>query len=191
MSKRERWNKATVVALAGDMADAEGLESLTLTKLALAMGVRTPSVFNHVESLAGLVRDLGLAALADLEARLSEALDLPGSPQESLGRMLGAYRTFVNAHPGRYAATLAIPTTLTRSDPDWAARDEAIVTKGLQLAARFGLEGSEALHALRGWRALAHGFSDLERRGGFGIPLDCDQSFLRAIVALTPVQRQG
>ena len=32
---------------------------------------------------------------------------------------------------------------------------------------------------------IAHGFATLERAGGFGMPLDCDESFLRLIHAYT------
>lgn len=178
-----------MVVLAGDLADADGLETLTLTKLAQTMGIRPPSLFNHVDSLAGLVREVALAALAELWDRLVAALAVPGSPQESLIRMLEAYRSYVKDHPGRYAATLAFPALEAKNDPEWAAMDSLVVEKCLELTARFGLEGAEAIHALRGWRALAHGFSDLERRGGFGIPLDCDESFRLAVAALAPPQR--
>jgi hypothetical protein len=43
------------------------------------------------------------------------------------------------------------------------------------------LEEDEAIHALRGLRSLVHGFATLEISGGFGIPLDLDESFSRLV----------
>lgn len=184
--KKIRWNRATVVAAAGDLADAEGLAAVTLTRLAQGLGIRPPSLFNHVESLADLVRYLALGALAELVDRLEGAVTAQETASGALEALMQAYRGYVRQHPGRYAATLALPVAQVQNDPEWRALDDRILAVGRGLAARFGLEGPAAIHALRGWRALAHGFSDLERQGGFGIPLDCDESFRLAVHALTP-----
>lgn len=186
VERKNRWNKASVVALAGDLADREGLETLTLTRLAEAMGVRPPSLFNHVDSLAGLVRDLALAATEALATDIEAAL-LPGNPGASLARFMDAYRRFVLEHPGRYATLLRIPRAQAFADPGLAAAEERILGAALEVASGFGLGGDDALHAVRSWRALAHGFSELERQGGFGLPLDLDDSYRRAVRALTPL----
>jgi len=47
--------------------------------------------------------------------------------------------------------------------------------------AGYGLEGDDALHATRGLRSLLHGFVSLETGGGFGLPLDLDESFRRLL----------
>jgi AcrR family transcriptional regulator len=186
MEKKPRWNKALVIEAAGRLADAEGLSAVTLTRLAETLGIRPPSLFNHVDSLGALVHELALSALDELSHAWDEALAVPAAPAEALVGVMAAYRDYVKAHPGRYAATLAVPAAQANEDPRWAEIGDRIVSSGLALAARFGLEGEEGVHALRGWRALAHGFSDLERQGGFGLPLDAEQSYLRAIASLTP-----
>lgn len=169
-----RWNKERVVALAGELADREGLGAVTLSRLADEMGVRPPSLFNHVPSLAGLLRELALAGTR----ALAERLEASG---ESLEGLMGAYRALVRAHPGLYAATLAIPRTQAFADPDLSEAEERIIGVCLRVAKGFGLEGPRAIHAVRAWRALAHGFSDLERLGGFGLPLDLDESYRLAV----------
>ncbi len=45
----------------------------------------------------------------------------------------------------------------------------------------YGLRGDEATHAIRGLRSLLHGFVSLEAAGGFGLPLDLDESFTRLV----------
>nr|MDQ2831507.1 WHG domain-containing protein [Chloroflexota bacterium] len=47
--------------------------------------------------------------------------------------------------------------------------------------APYGLRGAEETHAIRAWRSLVHGFVSLEMTGGFGLPLDLDESFRRLI----------
>lgn len=37
--------------------------------------------------------------------------------------------------------------------------------------------------AVRGLRSIAHGFATLELAGGFGLPFDPDESFLRLLQA--------
>ena len=55
---------------------------------------------------------------------------------------------------------------------------------GLAVMASLGLQGDDAIHAVRGLRSVVHGFATLEVAGGFGMPLDCDESFRRLIAAL-------
>ncbi len=53
----------------------------------------------------------------------------------------------------------------------------------LEVLASCGLRGDDVLHAARGLRAIAHGFATLETSGGFGLPVECDESFDRAVLA--------
>jgi hypothetical protein len=39
----------------------------------------------------------------------------------------------------------------------------------------------DRLHAVRGLRSLVHGFVSIEADGGFGLALDTDESFSRAV----------
>ncbi|MGB8644293.1 MAG: TetR-like C-terminal domain-containing protein [Anaerolineae bacterium] len=40
------------------------------------------------------------------------------------------------------------------------------------------------MHAVRALRSVVHGFATLEVAGGFGLPLDCDESFRRLVQML-------
>jgi hypothetical protein len=41
----------------------------------------------------------------------------------------------------------------------------------------YGLQGAEAIHALRGLRSLVHGFASLEASGALKHPVKRDESF--------------
>src|SRR5919109_5367880 len=66
MSHRVGLDQATVVEAAARLVDEEGLEQLTLGRLAERLGVRTPSLYNHVAGLSGLKHDLALYSLRHL-----------------------------------------------------------------------------------------------------------------------------
>ena len=60
MSHRVGLDQATVVEAAAKLVDEEGLDQLSLGRLAVHLGVRTPSLYNHVAGLPGLKHDLAL-----------------------------------------------------------------------------------------------------------------------------------
>jgi hypothetical protein len=61
---------AVMVQAAADLADAKGVEAPTLGELVAHLGVRMPSLYNHI---AGLRSDLALLGVRNLNVRLSRA----------------------------------------------------------------------------------------------------------------------
>lgn len=173
MPARAGLDAAAVVRAAAALADANGIEVPTLGELAAHLGVRTPSLYNHIAGLDGLRRDLTLLGVRDLNARLSRAA-IGKAGDAAIRAFADAYRAFAHAHPGLYAATQRAPGP--NDDELHAAADEAIATIVAVLAA-YGLEGDDAVHTVRALRSFLHGFVSLEMGGGFGLPLDLDESF--------------
>jgi hypothetical protein len=95
--------------------------------------------------------------------------------------MAQAHREFLKAHPGLAEATVAAPP---KKDRVWIEATERVVNTCLLILQAYGLGHDDALHALRGIRSAVHGFATLERNGGFGLPLDVDQSFEWMVAAL-------
>ena len=167
-----------MVAAAARLADAEGLEAVSLARLAAELGVRSPSLYNHIAGQEGLRRELALRGVRELGRRLGRAA-VGKAGDAALTALAHTYRDFARAHPGLYAASL-------RADPADAELGEAsaeVVDIVLAALAGYGLEGEAALHATRGLRSLLHGFVALEALGGFGLPLDLDESFARLVAA--------
>lgn len=174
MTRRAGITREQVVAVAAALADAHGLEQLTLAQVATQLGVRLPSLYNHVEGLTGLRRALTLLGLRHFGECISRAA-IGKAADEAVVAVAQAYRRFVNEHPGLYAATVQAPA------PDDQALEQAsraIIEVVLAVLAPYGLEQPAAIHAVRGLRSIVHGFATLEGAGGFGLPLDRDESFL-------------
>lgn len=51
MSPRAGLDRHTLVIRAADIADDEGIEAVTLAALAGKLGVRSPSLYNHINGL--------------------------------------------------------------------------------------------------------------------------------------------
>jgi AcrR family transcriptional regulator len=176
MSPRAGLDRAVVVQAAARLADANPGE-LSLARLAESLHVRTPSLYKHVDGLPALRRDLALLGLAELERRLTDAA-VGRSRDEAVRALAGAYRSFVHERPGLYVATIPAPVPGDTEHEAAAARVVAVVLRVLE---GYGLQGDDAVHAVRALRSCLHGFASLEAAGGFGLPLDLDESFRRLV----------
>jgi AcrR family transcriptional regulator len=190
VSPRAGLSREAVVEAAASLADEEGLEGVTLAKLASRLGVRTPSLYNHVAGLEGLRRELALLGTRELGRRLGRAA-VGKTTDEATFAMGKAYRDFVKERPGLYAATVRSYRISAPEDPELAAAEGEALEVVLAVLASYGLSGEESVHAARGLRSIAHGFATLEVAGGFGMPLDLDESFRRLLRAFTAGLRQG
>ena len=77
---------AVVLQTAVTIADSEGLESLTIAKVALRLGVKAPSLYNHVRSLDCVKDDLTTRALRSLLDRTRDAM-----AGVNINRLLGCH----------------------------------------------------------------------------------------------------
>lgn len=162
-----------VLQAAITIADSSGLESLTIAKLAASLGVKAPSLYNHIESLDRIKDGLTTQGLLMLLDRTRDAMaGVAGKDAlDALGR---SQRQFAKDHPGLWAAT-QLPVA-GWSDASQRAAD-AYLTLALAVLRGYGITGDAAIHAIRVIRSSLQGFIDLELGGGFGLPLDLDLSF--------------
>ena len=180
--RKLRLDTALVVQTAADLIEAEGLEELSLGRLAKQLNVQTPSLYNHVEGLPGLYRELALLSTRGLGERMGAAAIGKSGPAAVLA-VAEAYRAYVKDHYGLYLTGLRSSGQQAPIDVALQAAQERVVQIALAVIASFGLQGDDALHAVRGLRSIVHGFATLEVAGGFGLPLDCDESFRRLVTA--------
>jgi AcrR family transcriptional regulator len=174
MVKRRLLNKDRVLETAVELAERSGgVGELTLTSLAAALDVRVPSLYNHVDGLDGLHDDLALLAGRRMLADVREA-SFGKTGAQALRAMAYAYRDFARSNPAIYPLTTVAP------DPEQTEL-ASLAQEWLQLLlltmASLGVQGEEALHAIRAYRALLHGFVSLESGGGFKMALNLDESF--------------
>lgn len=160
----------TAVAQANE---AGGYEAVTLMGLARQLNVRMPSLYSHIASLDDLRQAMALYGLRELLRVTREAAaGLVG--QAALLAMADAYRHFALQYPGIYPLAVNAPEA---DDPALRALAQEFTQILLLVFASSGLGGEMALHAVRGYRAMLHGFVLLEMAGGYRLPLSKDESF--------------
>lgn len=173
MSPRAGLNADLVLQAALDIADKQGINAVTLSSVALKLGIRPPSLYNHVSGLDELRRMIATYALDQLYVRIvatTEGL----SGDEAIRAFASSYINYAFEHPGLYEGA---QITADQRDHEVTRAGGAIVDLALQLLSHYSLNEKEALYAVRGLRSLVHGFASLERLGGFGLPLDLLDSF--------------
>ncbi|MGM0874747.1 MAG: TetR/AcrR family transcriptional regulator [Bacillota bacterium] len=172
MSPRIGLDLQTILQAATEIADQDGVEAVTLATLAKKLTIRPPSLYNHIDGLTGLRKKLAIHGIEELYSKLAQAA-IGRSKDEAVHAIADAYVSFTRSHPGLYELTL---NTSNPNNKDIQLAGKKIVDLTIQVLNGYGLEEEEALHAVRGIRSILHGFSSLEQKGGFGLPLDLDVS---------------
>ena len=167
-----------IVSVAATIADRDGLAAATLSAVAAELGIKTPSLYNHVAGLAGMRRELALRSSHLLTKLFADATH-GHQPREAIRAAAVAYRHFAIEHPGLYESMLPAPRP--GEDDELYEAMAGPVRVLLDQFAKLGITELQAIHVIRGMRAMLHGFVDLERKRGFGMPVDLDESFDLAI----------
>jgi AcrR family transcriptional regulator len=150
----------------------EGIDGLTMQRIANAVGVRAPSLYKRIRNRNELLRLVANDTARELTARLDSAAD-SGDPRSDLIALANAFRRFARAYPAAYGLLFAPLPDDARADADWSVRGSEAV-----LRASAGLAGEEdALEAARTVTAWANGFIAMELAGAFRLGGDVDQAF--------------
>ncbi|MGO4693648.1 TetR/AcrR family transcriptional regulator [Paenibacillus sp. 2TAB26] len=172
MSPRRGLDLATIVEEAATIADELGIEEVTLATLAKKLGVRSPSLYNHVDGLNALRIQLAIYGLQKLLAAINESLQNKEG-DEAVHAIASAYISFARKHPGVYELTLRSPDA---DEAEYAAIGEQLVDLLVKTLSYYELGYEKAIHSVRGLRSLLHGFASIEQKGGFGMPQAIDES---------------
>lgn len=172
---RRGLDPAQVTDAAVAVADAEGLAAVTLARIAADLGVRAPSLYNHVDSREALIDTIARRAYVEVADAL-QASCVGRSGPEAVRAMAQAYRAYARAAPGRYAAT-------QRALPEEPGATAVVGILGGVLRA-WNLEGDAEIHAIRTVRSALHGFVTLELNDGFALELPTDASYAHLVELL-------
>jgi len=185
------------------VADAFGLERLTLAAVAERFGVTVPSLYKHIDGLEALKRDLAVMGVRELTVAMSTAA-VGRAGRDALHAIANAIRDYAHSHPGLYAASVRGPGP---GDAELIAANEAALAIFMAALSGYGITDHssrfgqlldrtapaapqderslrDAIDAVRSLRAAVHGFVTLEATGGFGLPRSLDATYTRLIDSL-------
>ncbi|WP_353356774.1 TetR/AcrR family transcriptional regulator [Mycobacterium sp.] len=175
-----RLSRDSIVNAALTFLDREGWDALTINALAMQLGTKGPSLYNHVNSLEDLRRTVRMRVVGDI----IEMLNTVGEGRtrdDAVTAMASAYRSYAHHHPGRYSAFTRMP--LGGDDPEFTEATRAAAAPVISVLASYGLDGNNAFYAaLEFWSAM-HGFVLLEMTGAM-TGIDTDVVFTDMVMRL-------
>jgi AcrR family transcriptional regulator len=175
-----RTSVDAIVAAGRSILDADGLDGLTMQRVAAAVGVRAPSLYKRVRGRGDLVRLIANDVAIELTGAL-DAAATSGDPRQDLRAIAIAFRRWALDHPEPYHLLFDRLPEGERVDPEVNARASAGL---LRTAAALGGE-EHALEAARTAVAWANGFVGMELAGAFRLGGDVDRAFDYGIDRLT------
>jgi AcrR family transcriptional regulator len=175
-----RVTAKSVVDTAVRLADTEGIDAVSLTRIAAELGVTQPSIYRHINGIHELKKAMVLRARELLVADLAEAA-IGRTRDEAVLAVATAWRHFVRVHPGLYDATDRIATA---GDADLEASLDKIVRVLAMSMKGYRLAPDEQVHSARSIRSALHGFVALEKDAGHPAGGGLDESFERLVALL-------
>lgn len=186
--KKRNLTGDAVLSAVVEIAEKQGLESLSIRDLAEKLGVKPPSLYNHINGLDDARRKLARLALEKLEAALRDAA-LGYTRTDALRKIAHAYRRFAQCHPELYKAFIACSSF---DDAGIGEAKQAIARTFYQVLEPYQLDHETKIHFARCFRSALHGFVSLESAGFFKNGVDVEKSFETLIeTSLAPLIQGG
>ncbi|HWI74553.1 MAG TPA: TetR/AcrR family transcriptional regulator [Baekduia sp.] len=167
--------RAQIVEAARHLLEEHGPGALSMRNVAAAIGIRAPSLYEHVTDKRALESAIIAAGLEEQGVALTEAVAETRDGDDALMALSMAWRRWALAHPHVYR--LIYVRDLDRSDPAVAAAEQAA---GAPLRALCGGDVSAA----RVIWSFAHGMVSLELSERFPPGTDVDELWVRGLGAL-------
>ncbi len=166
-------NKEIILKKAMEMADERGIASVTIKALATELGVKSPSLYKHVENLEELMKELMRRGWEELsEEALKAAVGV--AKEDAVRGIFYACRRYAKSHPGVFDAMQWY--NMYYSEQDMAAT-EKIVSVLFQVLDGYDLVEEKKVHIVRIFRSFLQGYLSIENHDGFGNPISVDQTF--------------
>lgn len=168
-----------IISVGGQIIESDGLDGLTMQKVAVVVGVRTPSLYKHVSGRGELVK-LIIEEVVKALARSLEIVARGDDPRRDLIALANAFREFAQRQPGSYQLLFApLPDEMRPSTETLAQASDPVVRACAALAG-----DDRALDSARLITAWGHGFVTMELAGAFRLDGDLDQAFTYGVERL-------
>src|SRR5262245_44788385 len=123
MGAKAGYTRSDVLAAAVDQINKRGWHQLSMGEVAQQLKIKTPSLYNHVDGVAGLRRMLAMHASRALNEALVK-VTVGKSGEDAARAMVHAHRAFLKTHPGFLEATVTAPP---KRDREWNGAASEVV----------------------------------------------------------------
>lgn len=155
------------------MADESGVSAITLKALAAKLGVKSPSLYKHINGLDELNKELMLYGWRMFEAEVLKAA-VGKAKDDAILAICYTYRSFAAKHKGLFESMQWYNMYLSE---EHIKATEGTVDILFQVLDAYHLSNEQKVHVVRTLRGFLQGFLTIESHGGYGNPLSVSASF--------------
>lgn len=155
--------KEMIVSEAIACVEDSGQPAVSLHELARRLGIKTPSLYNHIRNTRELQYEVMHYAIDQFVANQREATQ-GKQTDEAVRAFAHAYYAFATEHRGLYRLIMTMP-----SEKDERAKEMALplLDTVVEILRGYGLGEEGVAHWQRVFRAILHGFISQEELGYF------------------------
>ena len=187
-------DQITVITRAAQLVNQMGMEQVTLKMLAESLGVKSPSLYNHIEGLDDLKKQLMLYGWSQAEEQiLHSVIGLSG--YDAVKAMCFAFYDYALKNPGVFDVMLWYNKF---QDDETEQATSGLLTVIFKITKSLNIPDTYCFHLIRTFRGFLEGFFLLVNHGSFGHSLPMADSFglsvsilIEGIRALTPEWQAG
>lgn len=166
-------NKNTIVEKAAQLANEAGMEQITLKILADDLGVKSPSLYNHISGLDDLKKQLMIYGWKQMEKRIIQSV-AGVSGYDAVRAMCYAFYEYATENPGVFNVMLWYNKF---GDDEMTEATSGLLSIIFKVAAYLNFPEEYCYHLIRTFRGFMEGFFLLVNNKAFGHPLPIRDSF--------------
>ncbi len=145
------------------MVTEKGYNKFSMRELAKELHCQAASLYNHIESIDDINREIGRLASEKMNELLETATQ-GKERDEALRALAYAYRAFVRDENELYAAIMSMPL-IKKDDTLEIGREGLIVVR--RVVAQYDISRVNAINFSRSFRSALHGYASHEVAGYF------------------------
>ncbi|WP_309129705.1 WHG domain-containing protein [Microbacterium sp.] len=176
MPAPQRVSTPTLVAAVRSIAEQQGLDAVTMSSVAAAVGVRAPSLYKRAANRHALLQLAADDAASELGTEVAAIAESATDPHDVLAGLARALRALAARSPNVTTLLFCAPAPAANPSPEALAPIMSIL-----LAAVSEISPGDPLPAARTLTAWAYGFCTMEQNGGFRQGGDVDVAFERGL----------
>ena len=172
MPAPQRVTPASLAAAARAIAERDGIDAVTISAVATAVGVRPPSLYKHVGHRHELLRLIADDAARELGDDVAALVGTSSAPSVVLAGIAHAVRAFSARSPRSAGLLFSAPSPEAGPTPERMAPLIGSLLDAVRRAAP-----GDPLPAARTLTAWVYGFCTMEQAGAFQLGGDVDEAF--------------
>jgi len=176
MPAPQRVSTPALVRAIRTIAERDGVDAVTMSAVAAAVGVRAPSLYKRAANRHDLLRIAAEDAAAELGVAIEKVVEDSTDAREVLAGVARALRAFAARSPR--VTTLLFNSPSADATPSQATLAPLMT---ILLGAVSALTAADPLPVARTLTAWAYGFCMMEQNGGFRQGGDVDEAFDRGL----------